>query len=285
MMPAAQAGLLSALAFSAAAWSVQCASRRRLRERAGCRLEGSGASPPGRPGGAEPVLGPPSGRWKRKALALAAISCCFLVAGPTGAVLGLAAAAALPRILRSRRATRERALLDEQLTEAVSSIGAGIRAGFSLAQALRFAAQEGSPPLSGSMAAVVDRSAMGMPLGTSIDVWSDAQGGRDVRLVAGVLRLHGRSGGDLPAVLDRLAETLRDRRSAARDVRSLTAQARMSGAILGFLPLVFFAFLGLTAPHDLGIALRSPTGLSALIVGLVMQTAAFLWIRYLLRVE
>ena len=59
----------------------------------------------------------------------------------------------------------------------------------------------------------------------------------------------------------------------------------MSGTILGFLPLVFFAFLGLTAPHDLGIALRSPTGLSALIVGLVMQGAAFLWIRYLLRVE
>jgi tight adherence protein B len=220
-----------------------------------------------------------------RALALAAISCCFLVAGPAGAVIGLAAAAALPRILRSRRATRERALLDEQLTEAVSSIAAGIRAGFSLAQALRFAAEEGSPPLSGSMAAVVDRSAMGMPLGTSIDVWSDAQGGRDVRLVAGVLRLHGRSGGDLPAVLDRLAETLRERRSAARDVRSLTAQARMSGTILGFLPLVFFAFLGLTAPHDLGVALRSPTGLSALIVGFVMQGAAFLWIRYLLRVE
>ena len=283
MMPAAMAGLLSALAFSAAVRSVRCSSRRRLRERAGCRPEGPPASSGGGPGAAEPV--PPIGRWSLRALALAAISCCFLVAGPAGAVAGLAAAAALPRILRSRRATRERALLDEQLTEAVSSIAAGIRAGFSLAQALRFAAEEGSPPLSGSMAAVVDRSAMGMPLGTSIDVWSDAQGGRDDRLVAGVLRLHGRSGGDIPAVLDRLAETLRERRSAARDVRSLTAQARMSGTILAFLPLVFFAFLGLTAPHDLGVALRSPTGLSALIVGFVMQGAAFMWIRYLLRVE
>ena len=285
MTPAALAGLLSTLAFSAAARSVRCASRRRLRERAGCRPEGPGASPHGGAGPVDPVPSTPRGRWKRTAFALAAISCCFLVAGPTGGVVGLAAAAALPRVLRSRRATRERALLDEQLTEAVSSIAAGIRAGFSLAQALRFAAQEGLPPLSGSMAAVVDRCAMGMPLGTSIDAWADAQGGRDVRLVAGVLRLHGRSGGDLPAVLDRLAETLRERRSAARDVRSLTAQARMSGAILGFLPLVFFAFLGLTAPHDLGIALRSPTGLSALIVGLVMQTVAFLWIRSLLRVE
>ena len=188
MMPAAMAGLLSALAFSAAARSVHCSSRRRLRERAGCRLEGSGASPPGRPGGAEPVPGPPSGRWKRQAPALAAISCCYLVAGPTGAVLGLAAAAALPRILRSRRATRERALLDEQLTEAVSSIGAGIRAGFSLAQALRFAAREGSPPLSGSMAAVVDRSAIGIPSGRR------STSGPTPRVVATFAWLRGYSG-------------------------------------------------------------------------------------------
>lgn len=284
-MPAAIAGLLSALAFSSAAGSVRCASRRRLRERAGCRSGGPRELASDGPDAVEGVPVLPTRRWKRRVLGLAAISLCLLLAGPPAAVLGAAAAVALPRILRMRRAGRERALLEEQLTEAVSSIAAGMRAGFSLAQALRFAADEGSPPLAGSMAALVGRSALGMPLGTSIDAWSDAHGGRDVRLVAGILRLHGRSGGDLPAVLDRLAETLRERRAAARDVRSLTAQARMSGAILGFLPLVFFGFLGLTAPHDLAVALRSSAGLTALIVGFVMQGAAFLWIRYLLRVE
>ena len=284
-MPALLAAVFSAVAFSAAGWSVRCVSRRRLRERAGCRSLGPRVPALHGPDAAEGVPTPPTARWRRTALGLTAISCCLLVAGPPGAALGTATAVAIPRILRIRRAARERALLDEQLTEAVSSVAAGMRAGFSLAQALRFAADEGSPPLSGSIAAVVDRSALGMPLGTSIDVWSEAQSGRDARLVAGVLRLHRRSGGDLPAVLDRLVETLRERRSAARDVRSLTAQARMSGAILGLLPLVFFAFLGLTAPHDLGVALRSPTGLAAIIVGFVMQGAAFLWIRYLLRVE
>lgn len=283
-MPAVLAGILSALAFSAAACSARCASRRRLRDRAGCRPEGPREPSADGPGAAErqPAW---NQRRKRRVLGLAAISCCFLLAGLPGAVVGVATTAAVPRILRMRRAARGRALLDEQLTEAVSSIAAGMRAGFSLAQALRFAADEGSAPLSGSMAAVVDRSALGMPLGTSIDLWSEAQGGRDVRLVAAVLRLHRRVGGDLPAVLDRLAETLRERRSAARDVRSLTAQARMSGAILGFLPLVFFGFLGLTAPNDLAVALRSSSGLAALIVGFVMQGAAFLWIRHLLRVE
>jgi tight adherence protein B len=283
-MPAAVAALLAALAFSLAAVSARCASRRHLRERAGWRADGrrDSADEPSIPGVASMS---PTGRWRGIALGLGAITLGLLLAGPPGAVLGVAAAAALPRIIRARRAAHDRALLDEQLTEAVSSIAAGMRAGFSLSQALRFAARESSPPLADSMEALVDRSALGMPLGASIELWSEAQGGRDVRLVAGVLRLHGRSGGDLPAVLDKLVETLRDRRSAAREVRSLTAQARLSGAILGFLPLVFFGFLGLTAPHDLAIALRSPAGLTALIVGFVMQGAAFLWIRYLLRLE
>jgi len=81
-----------------------------------------------------------------------------------------------------------------------------------------------------------------------------------------------------------LAETLRQRRSAAREVRSLTAQARMSGAILGFLPIGFFCFLAITARSDVQAALSTPAGITAVVVGFAMQGAAFLWIRSLLRV-
>ena len=83
---------------------------------------------------------------------------------------------------------------------------------------------------------------------------------------------------------DRLAATLRERRSAAREVRSLTAQARLSGAILGLLPIAFFTFLALTSRRDLDAALATSTGRTAIIAGLAMQAAAFAWIRSLLRV-
>jgi tight adherence protein B len=283
MRPAALAGILFGLAFVSAAGSVRSVARQRVRERgagsADAALESRTEPPPAADDG--PVQR--TRRWKRRLAVLAAIALCLLLAGPPAAVVAAAVAAALPRVLRFRGAKRERVMLDEQLAEAVSSIAAGMRAGYSLVQALRFAADEGSPPLAGSIAALVDRSALGMPLGESIE--SEAHGGRDARLVAGVLRLHSRSGGDLPFVLDRLVETLRERRSAAREVRSLTAQARISGAILGLLSLVFFGFLALTAPHDLVLALRSSAGMTALITGFAMQGAAFLWIRSLLRVE
>ena len=89
----------------------------------------------------------------------------------------------------------------------------------------------------------------------------------DARLVVGVLALHRRSGGDLPRVLDQVAATLRERSSAAREVRALTAQARLSGVILGLLPIGFFGFLWMTSRGDIQGAFDSPVGIGAVVAG------------------
>jgi tight adherence protein B len=126
---------------------------------------------------------------------------------------------------------------------------------------------------------------LGSPLDEALGRWVGQIPGPDVRLVAAVLRLQRRTGGSLPSVLDRLARTLRDRRAAEREVRSLTAQARLSGAILGLLPIGFFLFLSVTSKSDIAAALRSPVGGAAVATGSVLQGVAFLWIRKLLKVE
>jgi tight adherence protein B len=85
-------------------------------------------------------------------------------------------------------------------------------------------------------------------------------------------------------VLDQVAATIRDRVAAAREVRALTAQARLSGLILGLLPVGFFAFLWLTSRRDIEGALGTPVGIGSVLLGLVMEGVAFLWIRHLLEV-
>src|SRR5439155_19943870 len=112
--------------------------------------------------------------------------------------------------------------------------------------------------------------------------WSSSMGSDAARLLAGVLRLHRRSGGDLPPVLDEVATTLRERRAAAREIRALTAQARLSGSILGLLPIGFFAFLWLTSRRDIEGALGTPAGLASVLLGLGLEVGAFFWIRALL---
>lgn len=207
-----------------------------------------------------------------------------MAAGP-GAVAGVVAGVLLPWMWRRRHAASRAALLEDQLAEAVSSLAAGLRAGLSLSRAIAFTADESDPPLASSLAAVADRSELGVPLERALGDWAAGTGSADARLLAGVLDLHRRTGGELPVVLDGVAATLRERRAAAREVRALTAQARLSGAILGLLPIGFFLFLSLTARDDISAAFHSPAGIAAMALGSVMQGLAFIWIRSLLRVD
>ncbi len=208
----------------------------------------------------------------------------WLLAGIPGVVIGAVAGRVAPSMWDRRRGLVRAALLEDQLAEAVSSLAAGMRAGLSLGRAIRFAAEEAEPPLAASLASVADGIDLGVPVEQALTGWARSTASADVRLLAGVLDLHRRTGGELPSVLDGVAATLRERRAAAQEVRALTAQARLSGAILGLLPIGFFLFLSVTSRADIEAAFHSSLGITAITLGFTMQACAFLWIRSLLRV-
>jgi tight adherence protein B len=164
-------------------------------------------------------------------------------------------------------------------------MASGLRAGLSLPQSFAYARDEADEPLRGELTSLIDKIEVGTPVGEALSDWADAQASEDALLIVGVLDVHRRSGGDLPAVLDGLAGTLRERRAAFREVRALTAQARLSGAILGMLPIGFFGFLLLTSRREMLHAIVTPLGGMALGIGLALELLAFLWIRHLLEVR
>ncbi len=207
------------------------------------------------------------------------------MAGLPGAAIGGTGAIMIPVVRARRMVARRTERMQEQLAEAVSVIAAGLRTGQSLLQAISLAADEVGAPVGATLRELADRVSLGVPFPRSLGGWVAEVSVPEARLIAGVLSLQRRTGGDLPVVLDRLARTLRDRQAAAREVRSLTAQARLSGAILGCLPIGFFLFLSVTSRRDIAAAYHSSTGATAIVTGLLMQGAAFLWIRRLLRVE
>jgi tight adherence protein B len=209
----------------------------------------------------------------------------WIVAGVPGLVGGAAAGVAIPVGIDRRRRARVATRTEEQLIDAVSSVAASLRTGRSLVQSLGAAGDEIGRPLGPVLAEATDRVALGIELDRVLDDVAARIGGADARLVIGVLRLHRRTGGALATALDDLAHTLRARREGARELRSLTAQARLSALILGLLPLGFFLFLSIVARDDVEAAYRSTAGAAAIGIGLALQGAAFVWIRRLLRVE
>jgi tight adherence protein B len=225
-------------------------------------------------------------RWLWAAIgSVVAVLVGFRVAGGVGAIVAAGAVLGAPTIIRRRRRATASRLTQDQLAEGVSVIASGMRAGRSLRQAVELAAAEVDPPIGPSFGRIVGRVELGDPFDDAFDTWAAEISGADARLAAGVLSLHRQTGGALAATLEELASTLRARRSAARELRSLTAQARLSANILGLLPLGFFAFLSVVARDDMVAAITTRAGAFAILLGLVLQAAAYVWIRRLLRIE
>jgi tight adherence protein B len=241
-----------------------------------------GFEPPPAPRGAR--TGPPMGPLIA-AGAVAAGLVGYRFAGVGGSLASTAAVAFAPGLVRRRRARRLERRMQEHLAEAVALVAAAMRSGRSLLQAIGLSADDLDPALGATLRGLVDRVELGDPMDEAIDAWAADVGGPDARLIAGVLKLHRRTGGSLSTTLEGLADTLRSRRSAAREVESLTAQARLSATILGLLPIGFFLFLSVVARDDLEAAYETPAGLAAIGLGFALQGAAYLWIRGLLRVE
>jgi len=224
---------------------------------------------------------------RAKALALTGLGAAVgsVLAGPPGLVGGGLAAGAIPLALDRRRVARRVQRIEEQMIDSVTAIASALRSGRSLVQSLTVAGEEVGAPLGRILEEAAGRARLGVPVDEVLEDLSARIGGPDARLVTGVLRLHRRTGGALAASLDDLARTLRARRDGARELRSLTAQARLSAAILGLLPFGFFLFMSVVARRDVESAYRTTAGASAIGVGLALQGAAFVWIRRILRVE
>ncbi|MFL5797233.1 MAG: type II secretion system F family protein [Actinomycetota bacterium] len=288
MTPQALAPVLAGAAVVLAGRAVATGERERLLRRAGAKT--GGASP--RVGVRERIRTLPGSRRARRparpvVTTLAGVGLGVVaglaLAGPVGAVAGAAIGVWVPRWRRARRSERRFELIEGQLADSMDGIAAALRAGMSPSQAVAFAADEGSPPLSDSLRAVVQRESLGMSFDESLDVLARQEPGDDVRLAVAVLQLQHRVGGDAPVILDDAVRTLRQRVAAAGELRSLTAQARLSGTILGLLPIGFFLFMSVISRHDVTAALSTPLGLISAALGLALDGSAFLWIRHLLR--
>src|SRR6266511_4297799 len=276
MRPEVTAMVLASLPGLFAAVAADLVERERVRARAGVTKRERSS------GGARRRL---RASTLRSVGALGGIVVGASMAGLPGAAMGGTGALMIPVVRARRRVARHTERMQEQLAEAVSVIAAGLRTGLSLLQAISIAADEVGAPLGATLRELVDHVSLGVPFPRSLDDWVAEVSVPEARLIEGVLSLQRRPAPDFTVFLYPPALTLRDRQAAAREVRSLTAQARLSGAILGFLPIGFFLFLSVTSRRDIAAAYHSSTGATSIVVGLLMQGAAFLWIRRLLRVE
>jgi tight adherence protein B len=226
-------------------------------------------------------------RYPSSSLVLAAVA--YLVgiriAGPLlGAALAGASVWGLGAIVKSRAERRYREV-DEQLPAAIDAIAAGIASGQSFQLALHATADEQQGALGLVLKVVSTRLKLGMPVEEALLQLLEEQTQEGLALVVEGIILQRQFGGDLVKMLDDAAALLRDRHELEREVRAITAQGRLSGAIVAGLVPVSAGFLLLFNPGYLDILFNTLIGQVLVVLTIAFQLAGWYVISRLVRVR
>lgn len=155
-------------------------------------------------------------------------------------------------------------------------IGAGLRSGASLRQALEGATGRGGAA-GARLAGVLRPVDRGGALAEAAGRWATSANEVGEVLVAHAVELAATTGHTTPLLFDTVADGLRERAALAGEVRAQTAQARASALALGVLPICFTGLLALTDPSVPRFLVGSELGWACLAVGLALEAAGGWW--------
>lgn len=220
------------------------------------------------------------------AATLAAAAVGTVVAGPLlGALFFLAAPVAVKLVI-GLLMTRRKRIFADQLDNTLQLFSGSLRAGHSLLRAMDAVAKESQAPTSEELARVVDETRLGMDLTESLDRTAQRMNSEDFSWVAQAIGIHREVGGDLAEVLDRVSGTIRERNQIKRQVRTLSAEGKMSAYILMALPVLIAAILSLISPDYIARFVTSGVlGYSLIVVALLMFAVGGFWMSRIIKIR
>jgi tight adherence protein B len=204
---------------------------------------------------------------------------------PFYVVLAVFFGGALPLIyVRAKRSRRMRAF-EEGLPEAIDLLGRALRAGHPFSSGLKMVSDETVDPIAGEFRRVFEEQRFGLGVDESLLGMADRIPLVDVRIFVTAVLIQREVGGNLAEILDKLSEVVRQRFSIMRQLRTFTAQGRMSGYILGGLPIFLGLVLFFMNRKDMVAFIVHPIGRVMMSVAVVLQILGYLWISRIVKIE
>jgi tight adherence protein B len=207
-------------------------------------------------------------------------------------IVGLAIGFLLPRLWLGRRKNSRLSQFNKQLPDTITLIANALRAGSSFLQAIELVVRESRPPISVEFGRVIREVNLGLPFDTALDNMVKRVKSEDFELMATAIAIQHQVGGNLAEILDSIAFTIRERVRIKGEIRALTAQQRMSGYVVGGLPIALAGFIYVAAPTFFDPMFQKPPDVVGIPLGVIligvaalMMGLGFFFIRKIVDIE
>lgn len=147
----------------------------------------------------------------------------------------------MPRFIIHRKKIERLKTFDEQINEGIMIISNALKAGYSFLQAVSVVVQETKDPFSKEFRKLLKEMSLGLSIQDSLVNMLTRIDSEDLRLIVNAILIQKDIGGNLSEILDNISITIRDRQKIQNELKTLTAQGKLSGIIIVLIPV----FLGL----------------------------------------
>lgn len=202
---------------------------------------------------------------------------------PSSTLAGLGAF--MPLVVIKIKKGKRLKVFESQLGDTLIMMCNSLRSGFSFQQAMDSVATDMPAPIGVEFSRVCNEIRYGATLDEALENMVNRIKSPDLMLVVSAVCIQRTTGGNLSEILTTISNTIRDRLKIKGEIRSITAQGRTSGLIIGALPAFIAVALMLINPSYMSTFFTTSTGRIMLIVCVVMEIFGFLAIRKVVTVK
>lgn len=186
-------------------------------------------------------------------------------------------------IHKSRR--KRQTEFNKQLGESLVVMSNCIKSGFTFQQSMESIANDMQPPISVEFAKTLREMRFGVNKNDALHHMVDRVQNNDLGLLVSAVITSEQVGGNLSEILDTISDTIKDRIRIKQEVRVLTAQGRMSGIVIGLLPIFIIILLMILNPQYFLSFFETSIGKIMIGVSILMELIGFVIINKIVDIE
>jgi tight adherence protein B len=191
----------------------------------------------------------------------------------------------LPPFYVRTRISRQARKFNEQLEEMVTMVSNSLRSGFGLLQAFDLAAEQLQPPISTELHRLLRDIRVGATLEDALEAMRQRVGSHDLDVIITAILIQRSVGSNLSEVLDKVAHTIRERVRLKGEINTLTSQKKLSGWIVGLLPLAIALIITVMSFEYMEPLFTTGTGRVLLALAVGLDILGIITIRRIVSIE
>ncbi len=201
------------------------------------------------------------------------------------AILAAGIAAAIPIVHIAQKRKKRLRKFNEQLPDTLDLLSRSLAVGHAFSESLHQVASEMPDPVATEFRITFEEQKLGLPTNLVLARLSERVPLLDLHICVTAMNIQRETGGNLAEILEKVAQTIRERFKLMEDFRTMTTSSRGSAWILCALPIVIIFMMTLINPEYMSVLINDERGHYILGIALVMQILGVISIKSILNIR